>query len=314
MSISAPAISVIIAAYNAAETLPAVISSVQAQSFQDFEIIVIDDCSTDGTIQVVQSFASHDPRIQLVAASSNGGPAAARNLGLDVAKGEFVAIVDADDFILPERFEKMIRAARTQNADIVFDNLFWTDPKTKTAKKIYVPETLNVFGALSLETFLKSHRIIDPVPNLGFLKPLIRRKSIGDLRYDRDLLIGEDAYLIMILMAGGAKAYLLRDACYQYERRAGSISSKQNEASMRSVIVAWERLEKNDRLSVQQQSLVSTLIKDQENRILTRKIVDTFPSVFSFTGLSKVLFDRNAMRWLVLDTGSRVKRILAAKR
>jgi teichuronic acid biosynthesis glycosyltransferase TuaG len=98
-----PAVSVIIPAYNAEAFLARAIRSVEAQSFRDFEIVVIDDGSTDGTAEVAQGFSS----VRYVL-GSHGGEAAARNRGLEEARSELVAFVDADDEWLPEKLARQV--------------------------------------------------------------------------------------------------------------------------------------------------------------------------------------------------------------
>ena len=98
-----PAVSVIIPAYNAEAFLARAIRSVEAQGFRDFEVVVIDDGSTDGTAEVAQGFSS----VRCVR-GSHGGEAAARNRGLDEARGELVAFVDADDEWLPEKLDRQV--------------------------------------------------------------------------------------------------------------------------------------------------------------------------------------------------------------
>src|SRR5262245_36702982 len=96
----APAVSVITPAYNAASYLPETIASVLAQTHRDFELLIIDDGSTDDTLEVARRFAAADARIS-VASVPNSGPAAARNAALRAARGEFIALLDSDDVIAP---------------------------------------------------------------------------------------------------------------------------------------------------------------------------------------------------------------------
>src|SRR5437764_13661053 len=96
-------VSVIIPAYNAAKTVGRAVDSVLAQTFADFELIVIDDGSTDSTAEVVQS--RRDQRIRCITVA-NGGVASARNRGLDLASGDLVAFLDADDAWLPTKLER----------------------------------------------------------------------------------------------------------------------------------------------------------------------------------------------------------------
>lgn len=100
-------VSVVIPAYNAAETLPDTLSSVMAQSWPHFEVIVVDDGSSDHTDEIIADFAIRDPRIKAVR-QDNAGVAAARNHGLRVAKGDLIAPLDADDLWHPEKLARQV--------------------------------------------------------------------------------------------------------------------------------------------------------------------------------------------------------------
>jgi glycosyltransferase involved in cell wall biosynthesis len=227
------------AAYNAEKTLEQSASSVLAQTLSDLELLIVDDGSTDGTVEAAKAVAARDSRVRVVICARNGGPAAARNAGLDWARGEWIAVVDSDDMVLPRRMEAMAAEAEKAGADIVFDNLLYV---RDGRARLYVPEKTGVFGDLPLALFIRSHRRSCPVPNLGFLKPLIRRGAIqrSRARYDTGLQIGEDALLIMTLMAQGAKAYLMREAFYRYHRRPGSISARQGASQLRGIVRAFD--------------------------------------------------------------------------
>jgi glycosyltransferase involved in cell wall biosynthesis len=106
--VSTPRVSVIIPAYNRAETITTAIRSVQAQSIGDWELLVVDDASTDNTVAVVESIL--DPRIRLLRQTTNGGPSVARQTGVDAASGEFVALLDSDDEWLPEKLAKQLQS------------------------------------------------------------------------------------------------------------------------------------------------------------------------------------------------------------
>jgi hypothetical protein len=104
VQVSLPAVTVLMAAYNAAEHIDAAIRSVLAQTLADFELLVVDDGSTDETAATARSF--DDGRVRVVSMAENGGAAAARNHGLRAARAELVAILDADDLAYPERLER----------------------------------------------------------------------------------------------------------------------------------------------------------------------------------------------------------------
>jgi glycosyltransferase involved in cell wall biosynthesis len=105
---SNPLVSVIIPAYNAESFIHFTLDSVLAQTYQDFEVIVVDDGSSDRTPQIVESFAQRDPRIQLLR-QPNSGVAAARNLAIQAWKGLYVSPIDADDIWYPQKLEKQVR-------------------------------------------------------------------------------------------------------------------------------------------------------------------------------------------------------------
>lgn len=102
----APAVSVIMAAYNGAELLPATLATLQKQTFGDFEVLVVDDCSTDATREVLRAWP--DPRVRMIALQQNGGPVRARNHAVAQARGRYLAALDQDDLCLPERFARQV--------------------------------------------------------------------------------------------------------------------------------------------------------------------------------------------------------------
>lgn len=104
---TAPAVSVIMAAYNGADVIGETVASLQAQTLADFEAVIVDDCSTDDTLALLQSL--DDPRFRILRAERNGGPVRARNLALSHARGRFIAGLDQDDICLPNRFARQVR-------------------------------------------------------------------------------------------------------------------------------------------------------------------------------------------------------------
>lgn len=105
-----PAISVVIPIYNAVETLEATVASVRAQSRNDWELLLIDNMSTDGSRAIMVSLAAKDPRIRWLATPAQSGPGPARNLGISSAKGQFIAFLDADDQWHPRKLELQLMA------------------------------------------------------------------------------------------------------------------------------------------------------------------------------------------------------------
>jgi glycosyltransferase involved in cell wall biosynthesis len=104
-----PLVSVIMPVYNGMATLERAVRSVQAQSFADWELLVVDDCSTDGSREAVAARAAADARIRPLRCTENRGPGAARNLGLRSARGQFIAYLDCDDEYDPRYLEHVAR-------------------------------------------------------------------------------------------------------------------------------------------------------------------------------------------------------------
>jgi len=103
---TAPTVSVITAAYNGAALIGETLESLRAQTFADFEIVVVDDRSTDDTLAVLRGW--DDPRLRVIAAAENGGPVRARNIAVAEARGRYLAALDQDDLCLPERFARQV--------------------------------------------------------------------------------------------------------------------------------------------------------------------------------------------------------------
>ena len=118
-----PKISVIIPMYNAEKYVGLAIETMLAQTFRDFELILIDDASTDRTLEVAKQF--DDPRIRIIKNDKNlggeNGPGVVRNIGLDHARGEYIYFMDNDDVIMPEALEVMIGPAKKTNADVLIN-------------------------------------------------------------------------------------------------------------------------------------------------------------------------------------------------
>ena len=111
--------------YRGARHLSAAMASVLRQTYADLELIVSDDASPDGSSAVVRAAMATDDRVRLIETAQNAGPAAARNRALDLASGEWIAIVDSDDLLHPQRLERLLRAADRLEADIIADDLMF---------------------------------------------------------------------------------------------------------------------------------------------------------------------------------------------
>ena len=135
MPIDTPLITVVVPAYNRATTITDCVRSVQAQPYTKWELIVVDDGSSDGTPQVVAKLAQDDPRIRLIQQPRNGGAQAARNAGIRAATGTWVAFLDSDDQYLPDSLGRRMNLAKKENVCVVHSECYVLGPDG--TKKIY---------------------------------------------------------------------------------------------------------------------------------------------------------------------------------
>ena len=116
-----PAISLIIPVYNVEDYLEKALLSVQNQTFRDFEAIIVDDGSTDKSLEIIKKFCEKNSNF-IFLTQKNKGPAAARNYGISVCKGDYIAFMDSDDYIEPEFLEMLYKTAIENDADITCCN------------------------------------------------------------------------------------------------------------------------------------------------------------------------------------------------
>ena len=136
-----PAVSVIIPTYNRANLVAKAIKSVLSQTYQDFEIIVIDDGSTDNTEEIIRSFK--DKRVKYIKKyKENKGSSVARNIGIKVARGKYIALLDSDDEWLPEKLDKQIKVLQSESPEVgvVYSNLCYIDENGKSMNKLRNPK------------------------------------------------------------------------------------------------------------------------------------------------------------------------------
>lgn len=126
-----PKVSVIIPIYNTEKYLRKCLDSVCNQTLSDIEIICVNDCSTDNSLEILEEYASKDNRIKLIDFKENKGAAVARNAGIDEAKGEYIGFVDSDDYIDSDFYEKLYNEAKLSDADVVRGNILVTDNNQK---------------------------------------------------------------------------------------------------------------------------------------------------------------------------------------
>lgn len=222
---------VIIAAYNAEATLDRAVASALAQP-ETREVCIVDDASTDATLAKARAWAERDGRVSAIAQPTNAGPSAARNVAIAATSSPWIAILDADDYLLEDRFTALHR--HTHASDFVADALMrMTEGATPPAPDAaFFPTQLN-FEAFVLGNLGALKGPLD----LGFLKPVFRRAFVDQhqLRYRQDMRLGEDYLFYAHALAVGARFLVGGPAGYISVERPGSLSKDHSESDLRKL-------------------------------------------------------------------------------
>jgi succinoglycan biosynthesis protein ExoO len=233
-----PTVSVIMANYNCAAYLADAIRSIQRQSLRDLEIIVSDDASRDDSVRIVTELMAEDPRIRLVRGERNGGPAAARNRALSLAKGEWIAVMDSDDLMHPDRLTTLVEVARRDNADMVADNLLAFDTNgSKPPRPLLSGRWAREPFWVEICRYIHLNHFYGRGPGLGYLKPLFRKTILTGPTacYDETLRIAEDYNLVLRLLYAGRQMRVYPLPLYFYRKHSASISHRLNEMALEAL-------------------------------------------------------------------------------
>ncbi len=201
------------------------VTSALSQSLADLEVLVVDDASQDGTAAIVERLAAADPRVRLIRLAVNGGLSVARNAAIAKARGEWIAILDADDWYASERLAKLVAAGRSGAADLVADNLFYVMEGYLAPWQTLVPRRGASPFLLSAEDILRGSRAGYP-KTLVSIKPMFRRAFLErhGIRYRDSLRSGEDGDILLRCLARTPGVLMLREPLYHYLVRRSSLS------------------------------------------------------------------------------------------
>lgn len=233
-------VSIIIAAYEAQDFIHGSIAAALSQEDISLQVIIVDDASPTPLWPHIQSVAEGDARIHYIRLEQNGGPSKARNAALEVARGEFMAVLDADDTMTPDRLAVMLSHARTHACDVVVDNMM-SQIKTDTGVRQHPFLDLDQTHlplAVTLPLYIDPAKTNRIGRKLGYLKPLIRRSFLErhHILYEEALRNSEDYYLIADILLAGGKMELIDLAGYHYTVREGSISHRLSPEIARAVL------------------------------------------------------------------------------
>lgn len=213
-------LSIIVPVYNAEDYLDRCIVSILEQDFASFEVILVDDGSTDSSPMICDRYSATDSRFRTIH-KANGGVSSARNAGLDLAKGEYVMFVDSDDALLPDALTVLFEGLSGEDLAVGGYTVYieGTPGREVLPRRScsYRGEDMNKFYA---DNIRKNCEMLDAPWSKVF-----RRKTVGDLRFCEDLSYAEDKLFVFTFLTRCSSAYACSFPLYAYHVRAGSLGS-----------------------------------------------------------------------------------------
>ena len=221
-------VSIIVPVYNTEKNLSQCIESILAQTFSDFELLLVDDGSTDGSGAVCEAFAERDDRVQVIH-QENAGASAARNHGLDLAQGEWVMFSDSDDYMDPILLERAYQAVIESGADLYIGGLVQETFKNgKMVSKVLL--TSKIKKDCTIKELLEEVGVAYPLIYIGSpVGKLYRRLCIEDgaVRFHDEISLMEDLLFNLNLLVNTNKVRTSDAVHYHYRKEnAGSLTSR----------------------------------------------------------------------------------------
>lgn len=229
-----PTISIILPAYNAQNTLEKAIASVQGQTFTDWELLVVNDGSTDNTRSLAERYAGQDARIRVIT-QPNGGRSAARNTGLAHARGEYMAFLDADDMFLPNTLQDLYDAAQQEACDLVIGEIV-------ASKHLPVLKNKLLKGAEAvayLFSLKQNQRLLNSIWNKLFKRSLV---TACQLQFPDGVERGEDLIFVLSYVLHINTLRTVCAAVYNYLPQENSITRQPLRLSHIDRQHRWQRL------------------------------------------------------------------------
>lgn len=230
-------ISVIIPVYNAEKTLRRCLDSIMSSEYEDYEVIVINDGSTDNSASILGEYASQDQRIRIIN-QTNAGPSVARNKGLSMAAGEIIAFIDSDDYVRGDYLDQLAKAFDEQGADVVFFEFHRVEPDGSEESVHHLPK----FKTEYYQNLIH----LSEADMFGYTWIKAFRKEIAQkINFDADINLFEDELFTCKLMEKPVNLYFLNEAIYYYVRAEGTLTQRTHEDYSQlcdRVFLAWRKL------------------------------------------------------------------------
>lgn len=211
-------VSIITPIYNSELYIEKTIKSILNQTYKKFELIIVDDCSVDRGFEIVDTFAKLDSRIKLIKLEMNSGAAIARNKGLELATGRFIAFCDCDDIWFENKLENQINFMLEKSIPISFTSYQIINEKGQTLNKV-----INAVDSISYKEYLKNTII-------GMSTSMIDTSLVKPFRFE-NIRTRQDTMLWITLLKRGHVAYGIKEVLVKYTVRSNSISANKYKAA-----------------------------------------------------------------------------------
>ncbi len=228
---SQPLVSVIMPCYNMEDFVADSIASVQRQSYPHWELLIVDDASTDGTVKTVKKLAEQDEKIHFVVKNEHSGIADTRNQCISMAQGHYLAFLDADDIWHPEKIETQLRFMTDHRAGFTYTTYDWIDEEGHTLNKF-----INTIGNLDYKTYLRNTII-------GCSTVMVDTDIVGQVVVP-NFRTSEDTATWLDILKKGHLAYAIDEPLVSYRIRRRSASSNKLKASAD----LWKVYRENEKL------------------------------------------------------------------
>lgn len=275
-----PKISCIIPIYNREQFLSKCINSILSQTFCDFELILVDDGSTDGSLQICQEYANKDSRIKVIH-KKNGGVSSARNAGIEIAQGEYITFVDSDDWIDSNMYEEMLKTTEKVQCDLIMCGMKKSNKNGEyeilqfnksSQNKFYTSkkEVIELFCDLRQdETF--AVELHAPV-NKFFKSKLLNGEKEKTLRFDENMIASEDGLFCTQYFDKAMSACVVNKSFYNYIYNENSICNISRDLQKQNII--------NNNIRTLRLQTYSFYKKNNINANMQKKMF-TFPRICS---------------------------------
>ncbi len=271
-------VTVIIPCYNAEAFIETAIRSALDQTIP-VQVIVVDDCSKDGSFALLQALAATDPRLTVVRQPQNGGPSAARNAALRLVKTPWVANLDADDYLLPDRLRPMVEHGEARQLDFVADDVIRVEPGQVPAEgtRVWKDEMIGSVS-ISLARFVRENlaKYSGPRREIGYLKPLMRTQFLHEksLFFREDMRLAEDYEFYTRSLTLGARWEVIDPCGYIAVSMPGSLSKAYPTSAIEKLVQADRAFLKLPGLSPDERAAIKEHLHHTETDYAWRTMID----------------------------------------